>query len=284
MGKVLRIFLILMLLVSIAALTLEYYMYSQRYELGLRDDRLQEGLARVSQKLNAARDPYVTAIETGVAAADLKDRAAMSGKLGVLQSNALARYEQLYAAKDELKRTRDDLTKTQQELAQTKQELDTARAEIADLNEKVTQKETEIAQARQKIGELEGQVAELKRQIDENRIQIAKLDGEKKNMIEERKRLEDALAPFLPPPLPSKDQIRSLNGHIVLVDPEWNFVVLDIGKLHGLQKNTQLLVHRGEALVGRIRVSDVRDEMAVGDVERAWVTAPLQAGDRVFIQ
>jgi predicted nucleic acid-binding Zn-ribbon protein len=284
MGKVLRIFLILMLLAAIGALTLEYFMYQKRLELTKRATILRESVVRVSEKINAARDPYIQAIETGVDPAKLESTDTMGEQLGVLESNTVARYEQIYLTKDELKKTRDELTKTQQELAQTKQELDTARQEIATLNEKLTKKEAEIAQAQQKIGELENQVAELKRQVDDYNGQIAKLEDDKKNMIEEKKRLEDALAPFLPPPLPTKDQARGLNGHIVLVDPEWNFVVVDLGKLHGLQKNTQMLVHRGEELVGRIRVSDVRDQLSVGDVERAWVTAPLQPGDRVFIQ
>jgi len=284
MGKVLRIFLILLFLLGIGALTLEYFNYSKRVELTKRQAALEAGLVRVSGKVNAPRDPYIEAISNGVDAAALGATATMGAQIAVLQSNTVARYEQLYTTKDDLKKTRDELTKTQQELAQTKQELDTARQEIASLNEKLTKKEAEIAQAQQKIGELENQVTELKRQVEDFGVQIAKLEGDKKKMLEEKKRLEDALAPFLPPPLPDKDLARGLNGQIVLVDPEWNFVVLDIGKLQGLQKNTQMLVHRGEELVGKIRVSDVRDQMSVGDIERAWVATPLQPGDRVFIQ
>ncbi len=284
MGKVLRVFLILMFLLGIGALALEYIMYSQRVELTKRQETLGTGLARVSQKINAARDPYIPAIEKGVDVAALKSTATMGAQIDVLKSNTVARYEQLYTTKDDLKKTRDELTKTQQELAQTKQELDTARQEIASLNEKLTKKESEIAQAQQKIAELEGQVAELERQIGEQKKQMAQLDTDKTKLLEEKKRLEDAIAPFIPPPIPSKDVAKGLNGHILMVDPEWNFVVLDIGKFNGLQRNQQMLVHRGEQLVGRIRISDVRDQMSVADVEQAWVTTPLQPGDRVFIQ
>ncbi len=284
MGKVLRVFLILLLLVAIGALVMEYFMYQKRTELDRREVGLRDGLMRVSQKINAPREPYIEAIATNADVAALGNLGTMGPQLGVIESNTVLRYEQLYLTKDELKKTHDELTQTQQELAQTKQELDAARQEITGLNEKLTQKEAEIARAQQKIGELETQITELTRQAEDQKKQIAQLEKEKTDMLEEKQRLEDAIAPFLPPPMPSRDKIAGLKGHVVLVDPEWNFVVLDIGKIHGVQKNTQMLVHRGEQLIGRIRISDVRDDLSVGDVERAWVTSPLQPGDRVFIQ
>ena len=43
-----------------------------------------------------------------------------------------------------------------------------------------------------------------------------------------------------------------------------------------------MLVHRAEQLIGRVRIVDVRDHMAIADIQRDWVSAPLQEGDRVF--
>lgn len=284
MGKVLRVFLVLALLASIGALAVELIMFRQRQELQLRARNLRESHVRISQKVAAPRDPFIEALGEPLTADNLRTVASMGAALETLKSNTAARCDQLYQTKDTLKLTRDELTATQQELARTRQELDAARQEIARLNEQLARKEAEIAQAKQKLNELASQIEELDRQIGDQKEQIAKLEKEKSELGEERQRLEDALAPFLPPPLPSRDMVKNLQGTVVIVDPEWNFVILDVGRLHGLQKNTTLLVHRGEQMIGRIRVSDVRDNLSVGDVEPEWMQAPAQPGDRVFIQ
>lgn len=284
MGKVLRVFLILALPVSIAALVLEFHMFQKRQELQRRQATLKAGLSRISAKISAAREPYVEALGEPLRPEQLATSEAMAAPLAALASNAVARCDQLFQTKETLKQTRDELTATQQELARTRQELDAARQEIAGLNEQVAQKNSQIAQARQKISEINSQIEELNRQLNDQKEQIAQLERSKAELAEAKHRLEDALAPFLPPPIPSRHMIRNLRGQVLLADPQWNFVVLDIGKNAGVQKNTTLLVHRGDQMIARIRISDVRDELSVGDIDREWMREPVQPGDRVFVQ
>lgn len=284
MGKVLRVFLILALPVSLAALALEWFMFQQRQELQRRQATLKAALSRISAKISAAREPYIEPLGEPIRPEQLASSAEMAAPLAALASNAIARCEQLFQTKDTLKQTRDELTATQQELARTRQELEMARQEIASLNEQINQKNAQIAQARQKVNEIRAQIEELNRQVNEQKEQIAQLERSKAELVEAKQRLEDALAPFLPPPLPSRELIRNLRGQVLIVDPKWNFVVLDIGKNAGVQKNTMLLVHRGDEMIGRIRISDVRDEISVADIERDWMRGPVQPGDRVFVQ
>jgi len=284
MGKLLRIALILALPLSIAAVVLEFVMFRQRYELQQRRSKLQQSLVRISQKATAAREPYVESLGSALTPDAIAQTDLMRQPLDALRSNVVARLDQLHETRDTLKKTRDELTATQQELARTRQELDSARQEIASLNETIAQKDAQIASAKQKISELEGQIGELSAQVQEQQKQIAKLEADQKGLKEEKQRLEDALAPFLPPPMLSREVAKALRGSVVLVDPEWRFVILDVGKVHGLQKNATLLVHRGEQLIGRLRVTDVRDNLSVADLDREWMTAEVQPGDRVFIQ
>jgi len=284
MGKVLRVFLILALPISIAAVALEFYAFQKRQELQRRQATLKRGLSQISAKISAAREPYVEALGEPIRPEQLATSDQMTGPLANLASNALARCDQLFQTKDTLKQTRDELTATQQELARTRQELDAARQEIAGLNEQLAQKNAQIAQARQKVNEINSQIEELNRQVNDQKEQIARMEREKAELAEAKQRLEDALAPFLPPPIPSRDAIRNLRGQVLLADPQWNFVVLDIGKNAGVQKNTTMLVHRGDEMIARIRISDVRDELSVGDIEREWMKGPVQPGDRVFVQ
>lgn len=282
MAKVLRVFVILMFLLSIGALTLGYFLYGQRELIRGRQKKLEQTVQNVATKLTAAKDPYIAAIDQKVDPAALTSYEQMDGPLKTVASLAENRYDELYNTRDELKKTKDELTKTQQELAQTKQELDDAKKQIASLQETLTQKEAELAQAKQKIEELGGKVAELNREIEDKNAQVAKLEQDKLNLKDENQRLEIELARLQAASGGAVTMKAGTSGKIVVVNPEWNFVVIDVGIKDGLQPNALMLVHRAEQLIGRVRIVDVRDHMAIADIQRDWVSAPLQEGDRVL--
>ena len=73
-----------------------------------------------------------------------------------------------------------------------------------------------------------------------------------------------------------------LSGNVLSVNAEWTFVVLDIGADTGLKANAVMLVHRGNQLVGKIRVSEVRDSLAVAEILSDWVQVPMERGDSVI--
>ena len=282
MSKVLRVFVILLFLMAVAAVALEYMLFQQRKELKGRTQTLERSVLNVAQTLTAPKEPYIEAIDQKISANGLMSSATMGTQLRVLETLADNRYEQLFTTKDDLKKTQDELSKTQAELAQTKQDLDAARKEIAGLNERIAQKETELAGLQQKIGTLEGQMAELNRTIEDKKAQIAKIENEKVELNDENQRLEVELARYLNDPNIVKQMPKGLSGNIVVVNPDWNFVVLDIGTKEGLVNNAYMLVHRADQLIGRVRITNAQDHMAIADIQREWASAPLQEGDRVL--
>ncbi len=282
MAKVLRVFVILLFLMAVGAAVLEYMLFEQRNERKNSVQTLEKAVMDVAQTLTAPKEPYIEAIDQKISANGLMNSATMGSQLRVLEALADNRYEQLFTTKDDLKKTQDELAKTQQELAQTKQELDTARKEIAALNERLVQKEAELAQAQQKIGTIEGQIAELGRTIETQKAQIAKLENEKVELNDENQRLEVELARYLNDPTIVKQMPKGLSGKIVVVNPDWNFVVLDIGTKEGLVNNAFMLVHRADQLVGRVRITNAQEHMAIADIQTDWVAGPLQEGDNVL--
>ena len=282
MAKVLRFFVILLFLLAAAATALEFVVFRRHAERKGRVQTLEKSVFNLAQTLTAPKEPYIEAIDQKIDANRLMSSANMGTQLRVLETLAENRYEQLFTTKDELKKTQDELTKTRQELAQTKQELDDARKEIAGLTEKLSQKEAELAETQQKIGTLEGQIAEINRSIEEQKGQIAKLESEKTEIKDENQRLEVELARYLNDPTIVKQMPKGLSGTILAVNPDWNFVVLDIGTREGLVNNAYMLVHRADQLIGKVRIMDAREHMAIANIQREWVTAPLQEGDHVL--
>jgi cell shape-determining protein MreC len=61
------------------------------------------------------------------------------------------------------------------------------------------------------------------------------------------------------------------------VNQAYNFVVLNLGGRQGVETNSEMLVLRRGALIGRIRVSSVEPATAIGDI----ITNSLARGVQV---
>jgi hypothetical protein len=75
-----------------------------------------------------------------------------------------------------------------------------------------------------------------------------------------------------------------LQGQIVFVNTNWNFVVVDVlpeGRLYSL---TDLTIQRKDKLVGKVRVSEVISDrnFAVAEILPDWAQSAPQKGDYVF--
>ncbi len=74
-----------------------------------------------------------------------------------------------------------------------------------------------------------------------------------------------------------------IEGHIVQVNSEWNFVVIDLGWEKGLRDQTQMLIARGNSLVARVMVSKVLRKICVAEILPEIQTADIVVGDRVIL-
>lgn len=284
MVKVLRVFLILMLPLSIAAVMLELSMFRMREELRLRSSKIEAAIVSFAQKVSAAREPGIEAIDKPVDVAALAANETMDEPVAVMTEIIDTRLGQISTSRETTIKTRTELGEIRKELASNVQKRDAIRKEIAALGDVMRQKEADVARAESKVEDVNRQIAEINEQVEGQKKQVARIEDEKTAMVDERERLEEAIKEVLPPtPIPAA-VARKLVGTVIRTDPEWNFVVLDIGKDHGLKRDVNMLVHRGETMVGRIKVSSVRDDVSIGHVDSTWATEFPKPGDRAFIQ
>lgn len=116
----------------------------------------------------------------------------------------------------------------------------------------------------------------------ENRIlgdTLSRLEASQKALVRENENLKSRLdiidvadEPVLPP----------VKGKVLVVDPKWNFVVLDLGQQQGLKKNGVLMISRDSNLVGKIRVSRVEADRSIANLLPGWNFAEIREGDQVF--
>ena len=260
---------------------MEVQLFGQREQLKGRTQKLEDGLVRVSEQLTAPQDPHIEAIPQRVDIAALKEYERMDGPIRLVETLVSNRREELFGTREDLEQTRDTLERTRTELAQTRRDLEQARERIASLQEDIQRKDRQIAGLEQDVRDRDDTIAQRDSTIEDLRDQVADHRETIEDLEHDIARLERLI--------PEDEMVGTtaripagLSGSVILVDPDWNFVILDIGTEAGLLPNVELLVHREEEFISRIRVIAVRDHIAVADIRRDSKITSLVEGDRVF--
>jgi hypothetical protein len=74
----------------------------------------------------------------------------------------------------------------------------------------------------------------------------------------------------------------NLRGKVLVTDPKWDFVVLDVGVDEGALNDGELLVSRNGVLVGKLRIRDVQRGRSIANVMPGWKITEVLEGDLVI--
>ncbi len=73
-----------------------------------------------------------------------------------------------------------------------------------------------------------------------------------------------------------------VRGKVTVVDPKWDFVVLDVGSGKGIPQRGVLLVSRNGELVAKVRVMTVEEQRSIANVLPGWKLKDIMEGDVVI--
>lgn len=73
-----------------------------------------------------------------------------------------------------------------------------------------------------------------------------------------------------------------IEGHVLSVDNEFNYVILDLG-VRDVKDNTELLVARGDKLIAKVRVAKVLSKISVADILPIAMQGTVMPDDRVIM-
>jgi flagellar biosynthesis chaperone FliJ len=200
---------------------------------------------------------------------------------------------ELASTKKDLAKTRSDLAETQQELTDTQAARDKAVADAAaqskradDLSGKLAKTTQERDDARNNLaaynatGLTSEQVGKLNNMLKNAQTEIVAINEEKEVLQHAVTRLNNELSEFI-----GQDYVvklrADLKGKILVVDPKWDFVVLDIGEDQGVLENGELLVSRGGKLVAKVIVRSVEKDRCIANVVPGWQLGEVIEGDEV---
>ena len=180
---------------------------------------------------------------------------------------------------------------TQNKVASTEAELARVQAEKNDLQGKLRANETEIAELRKRIDNASikpatpgaspaGSTAELQAQLEDAKKQLDAAEREKVLLSDKMKVTQEKSTQLETErkhrPAPGANTA-GIRGTVLAVNPAYNFVVLSLGARQGVEANSEMLVLRGGAFIGKIRISSVEPATAIGDI----ITSTLARGVQV---
>jgi hypothetical protein len=196
-------------------------------------------------------------------------------------------------AKTELTKSQDALKQATQEMADAKSEREKAVATAAmqikradELSDKLTKTTQERDDSQNQLaaykatGITPDQVGKLSRALKESQEAVEIVNEEKLVLQRALTRLQARLAKYEGPD-PTIRLRADLRGKILVVDPKWDFVVLNIGQDQGVLENGELLVSREGKLVAKIVVRSVEKNRCIANVVPGWKLGEVIEGDEV---
>jgi hypothetical protein len=197
------------------------------------------------------------------------------------------REKELAATKTTLESTKKNLDETTTQLTSTKGQLDAEQKRANDLQSNLAKSRDELKGARQDLEawRLLGIPVEQVRAVitSEKKLRVANeaLDEEKKLLSHKleiaQKEIDSIRNPDQDPDLPT-----GLKGTVLVVDPKWNFVVLNIGEKQGVVPRGVLLVSRNSKLIGKVRVQSTQGDRSIANVMPGWKLGEIMEGDEVL--
>jgi len=209
-----------------------------------------------------------------------------------------AQFEELQQSssriEEELSRVRKDFTAAQGELAKAVEARDALSRSVEDREQEIARVTKDLAQAQGESKQAAGQLSELQAERDTMKRQMADLEKAKGDL--ESKVLELSNRPTVEldkvmvsgesgamdagMPL-SVSATTGKQGEVVVINREYDFVVMNLGKNHGLTVGQEFQILRGSEVLGRVKVEKIYDELSAAAILPDSQKDAIKEGDLV---
>lgn len=185
--------------------------------------------------------------------------------------------------------------KLDRELTDTKEQLETQTARATQQEGRANRAETDLNKTRGELTEAQRNLAAWRalsipvETVRERLVELERATKENAAITDENKVLHKNLTTALAklakyeggddrPP----DMTLARNGRVLEVNPEWDFVVVDLGSNDGAVERGEMLINRDGKLVAKVRLSRVEEKQSVANVMAEWKQADPMVGDVVM--
>lgn len=158
----------------------------------------------------------------------------------------------------------DRTTHLKRELEEARNQLDSAKQEIARWNA---------------TGTAPDQVASLARQNKALGVELSELKSKNDRLSRD---LATAKRTLLLAGIEPVQELPPMRGSVLVVDPKWDFVVVNLGETNGLLRDSVLMISREGKLIGKVKARHVGPDRTVADIIPGWRLAEIHEGDQVM--
>jgi predicted nuclease with TOPRIM domain len=278
---------VIVLLLGIAALCIQaIVLFPKRTLIKERTQQLENGVGTVVSTLKGSLPeetqnalPFsVSRLKIGVK----EDLPVLGRELDKANLVAKAVLQGWDDTKTDLENTRQDLENTRAELENTKSQLEDARTEIVQLNDTIRSKNEELDEKSNLIATLEDEKSGLEEQVTDLTAQVEDLQDQLATMEEEKNAIQLQLEKCDKELNKNITMIPGTTAKIVYANADWNFVIIDIGSDQGAQTTAEMIIYRGENMIGKVRISAVRDNVSIAEVISDFQQDVIKEGDYVL--
>ena len=216
-------------------------------------------------------------VATSTSAREMSDRARLASqkKFKARETEFAAAQSKATAAEAKAASAEEELSKAQNGKAELEAKLQASESQIADLQKRVAD-----ATVGGVPGAPEGVLPnEMKAMLDDTKQQLEAAEQEKAVLGDKVKAAQDRVAAMEEEKRRRESGANTpgVHGTVLAVNQAYNFVVLSMGDRQGVVPNSEMLVMRGGALIGKIRISSVEPTTSIGDI----ITNSLARGVQV---
>lgn len=195
----------------------------------------------------------------------------------------------------DLRDTRTALDNTKTKLAETEAARDAAQAQFAAEQKRANGLSQKLDEASQKLrttqqelqawtntGLTPDQVAGMKSDNEKLRKAQEALNEENKLLAATADRLQKQVESLTNPSIDGPPLPKGTKGTVLVVDPKWDFVVINLGQKDSMVPDGVLMVQRNGKLIGKVRIAEVRADRSIANVIPGWKLDEPMEGDMVF--
>lgn len=260
-GKILTIVLIILFLASLFLAVGIFYLLQQEKQHSLS---LQEELEdlKTKQKITESElERYRNTTKT--LEAKLKEA---NEKINELNANIQAERKTTQIAQEQIEELKKSLEEQVSLRANLEEQLTQAKKETNSLKNQLVQLESQRSELETKIKELQAKMekVELGTIVVSPEPEMQKVEAYKEQAQVER------------------DLATQLEGKILVVNKEYNFVVINLGSKDGVKAGDIFLVYRGNTYLGEIKVEKVHDSMSAAGFVSPEMKQQVSEGDRIL--
>ncbi len=231
----------------------------------------------------------------------IQERDALQVQIASLETEKSKIEQELGEAKSELDQSKQQFTKVQQEQQSLSTNLEQRQGELSKLTQAMDSMMKELSQARSDREKLNTQLSKLsterdtlQQQLDETkkaqRTLEAKLSEFSRVPTVQLEKVMVSTSEQERPPMPIPIQpigaVTSAihtgsNGQVLVINRDYDFVVVDMGKNQGLSVGQQFKVVRGDEVIGTVKVEKVYDDLSAAAILSDTKADLIREGDQV---